>query len=141
MSPSSMPALNESSMKLSRMISRGGRSMARVLALWNGMLSGSECNVSSMGNGECNDFGSQFGSRARSNAMSPIASLTMLKKEGAGLLPKGRRPNMYAIDLSMVMQRMEEVALAWNRLYAASISVLLMNIFFDGWRRLMSCTP
>ena len=75
------------------MISLGGRFIARSLAVLNGMLSGSVYNVLSIGNGEWSDFWSQFGSRARSKAMSPMALLTMLKKDGAGLLPNGSRPN------------------------------------------------
>ena len=93
MSLSSIPALKESSMKLSRMMSLGGRAMARLLATANGISSGSECSDTSIGNGEWSDRGSQFGSSARSKAISPIASLTILKKDGAGLLPNGRRPN------------------------------------------------
>ena len=86
-------------------------------------------------------MGSQFGSRAKSNATSPMASLMMLKNEGAGLLPKGNRPRRYAIDLRMVMQRTAEVELAWIRLYAASISVLLIQMRVEGWRCLMAWIP
>ena len=99
------PAMKMSSIKLSVMMSRGGRVTIRGSAAPKGVWVGSRVGVvSKKGKLDVNVDVSQVGSKERSKARSVALSLMMLKSAGAGADPKGRRVSKYAILARMVMQ-------------------------------------
>ena len=91
----STPAMKISSMKLSAIMSLGGRVTKRGSAGAKGISFGSRLGVvSRKSNRDCREEVSQVGSSARSQARSVALSLMRLNSGGAGLDPNGRRVRM-----------------------------------------------
>ena len=134
-------AWNKSSMKLSVMMSRSGRDISRGSAGAICMLSSSCMGLKSRSNEDCSVVGSQDLSSEMSWATSPIVSLTLLNFVGAGDDPKGSRPSKYAMSSMTVIQVCAACMLAWILRYAASMSVLFIQIILFGWRRRMAWMP
>ena len=141
LSSMSRQAWNKSSMKLSVTMSRSGRDIRRGSAWAIGMSSFSCIGLKSRSNDDLSVDGSQDLSNEMSWATSPIVSLTLLNFVGAGDDPKGSRPSKYAMSSITVMHVWAACIFACIRRYAASISVLFIQIILSGCRCRMAWIP